>query len=267
MAANDRNARKRAKTTRVPKSGVTNPTVDKKRNAAIKPLRSEARDGRGRSASAGSKVSKPAVRIGLRGSVVRNSDQREEQRRQILDAAGRVFARKSYLGATMDDIAAELGGSKGILYYQFTSKQDLIVETRRETAGRAAQRLEAIAAGPEPVEQRMELALRDLIAANFSDLSRHVILTPVTMGLDKVHAAQVRAIERRYEDVMVGLLEEGAAEGVFIACDTNVMAFTLIRACLSPAWWYREGGGSTQNEVTEIVSGLLMRGLKPVTTS
>ena len=61
------------------------------------------------------------TKIGLRGSVVRNPEQRAEQRRQILAAAGRVFARKGYEAAKMDDIAAEMGGSKGILYYQFKS--------------------------------------------------------------------------------------------------------------------------------------------------
>ena len=48
------------------------------------------------------------ARIGLRGSVVRNPELREEQRRHILDAASRVFARKGYAGATMDEIAAEM---------------------------------------------------------------------------------------------------------------------------------------------------------------
>lgn len=203
------------------------------------------------------------ARIGLRGSVVRNPELREEQRRHILDAASRVFARKGYAGATMDEIAAEMGCSKGILYYQFQSKQELIVATRRETSGAAAQRLEAIAALDLPVEQRMELALRDLIAANFHELSRHVIKTPVTMGLDEAHAAEVRVIERRYENVMVALLEEGVPQGVFVSCNPHVMAFTLIRACLSPAWWYREGGGATEGEIADTVAGLLMRGLKP----
>lgn len=220
-------------------------------------------EGRKRSASTSTATSKSATRIGLRGSVVRNPEQREEQRRQILATASRVFARKSYVGATMDDIAAEMGASKGILYYQFQSKQELIVETRRETSGGATQRLEAIANQPVSVEERMDLALRDLVAANFEELSRHVILTPVTMGLDKEHAAEIRSIERRYENVMISLLEEGISQGVFIACNPTVMAFTLIRACLSPAWWYREGRGATKEEVTHTVVGLLMRGLKP----
>lgn len=198
---------------------------------------------------------------GLRGSVVRNPEQREEQRRQILAAASRVFARKGYDGATMDDIAAEMGASKGILYYQFESKQDLIVETRREASGPAAVRLEEIIARPLPVRERMELALRDLIATNFDDLNRHVIVTSITIGLDRPRVAEVRAIERRYERALMALLEEGMAAGLFVRGDLKVVAFTLIQSCLSPARWFHDGAGVDEKAVTDVVAGMAMRSL------
>lgn len=207
-----------------------------------------------------------APRFGLRGSVVRNPEQREEQRQQILAAAARVFARQGYDRTTMDDIAAEMGGSKGILYYQFQSKQDLIVETRRATSGGAAERLEAIAARPLPPLERMELAVSDLIATNFNELSRHVILTSVTLGLDKPHAAKVRTIERRYEKALIGLIEEGMASGVFASGNAKVVALTIIQTCLSPARWYREGKGASANEVAGIVSDMVMRSLRPLSS-
>lgn len=201
------------------------------------------------------------AQIGLRGSVVRNPEQRREQRRQILAAASKVFARKGYAAATMDDIAAEMGCSKGILYYQFQSKQDLIVETRREASGGAAARLETIAKQPFPVRERVEQAIRDLVGTNFDELSRYVIRTPTLIGLDETHAAEVRAIERRYETSLIALLEEGMAQGVFVRCNAKVMAFTVIQTCLSLATWYREGGDITQQEATDVVVGMLMRGL------
>jgi AcrR family transcriptional regulator len=201
-------------------------------------------------------------RVGLRGSVVRNPEQRDEQYRQILAAAGVVFARKGYKGATMDDIAAEMNSSKGILYYQFRSKQDLIVETRREASGGAAARLEEIAARPLPVLERLELAVRDLIATNFDAFSRHVITTSIRLGLDRAHVRQVRAIERQYERALMGLLKEGVAEGLFVADDPKVLAFSVIQTCLTPARWYRKGGGASQEQVTETVAGLVMRGLR-----
>lgn len=199
------------------------------------------------------------VKIGLRGSVIRNPEQRAEQRRQILLAAGKVFARKGYAAAKMDDIAAEMGGSKGILYYQFKSKQDVIVETRREASGSAADKLQEIVARPLPVLERLELAMRHLIGTTFEELARHVILTPVTIGLDKEHMAAVREVERRYEALLIALLEEGMRKGVIVPCNAKVMAFTMIRTAMSPASWFHEDGEASKEQTIEIVTGMLMR--------
>ncbi|MGO4436740.1 TetR/AcrR family transcriptional regulator [Rhizobium sp. RAF56] len=50
---------------------------------------------------------------------------RIERERRILDAALKVFADKGYVGASMDDIAAEAGLSKPTVYQYFPSKDEL----------------------------------------------------------------------------------------------------------------------------------------------
>jgi AcrR family transcriptional regulator len=46
-------------------------------------------------------------------------------REQLLAAASRVFARSGYHSASMSEIAAEAGFSKGALYWSFASKEEL----------------------------------------------------------------------------------------------------------------------------------------------
>jgi AcrR family transcriptional regulator len=46
-------------------------------------------------------------------------------REQLLTAASRVFARRGYHGASISEIAAEAGFSKGALYWNFANKEDL----------------------------------------------------------------------------------------------------------------------------------------------
>ena len=48
-----------------------------------------------------------------------------ETRQLILDAAYQVFSEKGYGQATVDDIIAVCGVSKGALYHHFASKQEL----------------------------------------------------------------------------------------------------------------------------------------------
>ena len=49
----------------------------------------------------------------------------QENRRQILESAERVFARKGFDGANMREIAAAAGVNKFMLYYHFEDKQTL----------------------------------------------------------------------------------------------------------------------------------------------
>jgi len=50
-----------------------------------------------------------------------------ERRQQILSAAMNCFLAKGYHRATMDDIVAESGLSKGTLYWYFKSKKELFL--------------------------------------------------------------------------------------------------------------------------------------------
>ncbi len=53
---------------------------------------------------------------------------KEAAKTKIIQAARKVFAEKGYHDTTMDDIAKEIGVSKGALYSYFKSKEDLLKE-------------------------------------------------------------------------------------------------------------------------------------------
>jgi AcrR family transcriptional regulator len=52
---------------------------------------------------------------------------REMTRRHLMDAAATVFARDGFHGASLDDVAALAGFTKGAVYSNFTSKDDLFL--------------------------------------------------------------------------------------------------------------------------------------------
>ncbi len=53
---------------------------------------------------------------------------REAAKTKIIDAARTVFAKQGYHDATMDDVAKEVGVSKGALYSYFKSKEEMLKE-------------------------------------------------------------------------------------------------------------------------------------------
>jgi TetR/AcrR family transcriptional regulator, fatty acid metabolism regulator protein len=56
-----------------------------------------------------------------------------DRRRELLDAAVRVFARQGFHSARVGDIAEEAGVAHGLLYHYFRSKEDVLETIFRET--------------------------------------------------------------------------------------------------------------------------------------
>ena len=75
-------------------------------------------------------------------------------RDQLVEAAARVFARKGFDSASMEDIAAEVGVLQGSLYYHVSSKAELLFlvqrrHTLRESNGHSDGRLAEL---PQAIE-------------------------------------------------------------------------------------------------------------------
>lgn len=87
-----------------------------------------------------------------------------ETRRQLLDAAARQFARLGYRGVSLDAVAATAGYSKGAVYANFESKEDLLLqllaehmETKMQTLERVLQPGALDGAGLENLDQTLSL--------------------------------------------------------------------------------------------------------------
>jgi AcrR family transcriptional regulator len=65
--------------------------------------------------------------------------QREERQAQILQAAAAAFARTGFAGTSMDDVAAEAGITRLIVYRHFDSKEDLYRSVLTQVTGRLSE--------------------------------------------------------------------------------------------------------------------------------
>lgn len=74
----------------------------------------------------------------------RRDEQRERTREELLDAAGFVFAKHGYHGASVDQVAEAAGFTKGAVYSNFRSKQDLFLELLERQVDRSVEALERV---------------------------------------------------------------------------------------------------------------------------
>jgi AcrR family transcriptional regulator len=139
-----------------------------------------------------------------------------DKRRQILDAAIRVFATRGFHACRVSDVADEAGVAYGLVYHYFGSKEEILNTLFTE---RWQIMLDAIA----EIDKQQEVPARDklyLVASFIIDSYRHepdlmkVIIVEVTRAANSFGREHLAKIREAYE--MIGQIVEGAQrEGVF----------------------------------------------------
>ncbi len=90
------------------------------------------------------------------------SSLRQEQqaltRRRLLDAAGAVFARRGFHGASVEEIAREAGASTGAVYSNFAGKEDLFLALFEESVAADIAAYTELSASGETLEERTRTA-------------------------------------------------------------------------------------------------------------
>lgn len=157
---------------------------------------------------------------------------REATRNEIVQAAAKVFARKGYHAASMDDIVAESRLSKGALYGYFDSKEDLFLAVHDSVLDFDLERfiaaMPAAASMTEMLMKAGELAIRS-IARRDRDILRvsyeFWTSAPRIKKLQRYYAE----LDHRNHRLLVGLLREGMSRGEFRAdLDPESLAWSLI---------------------------------------
>src|SRR4051812_39543594 len=86
----------------------------------------------------------------------------DERRAQLLEVGQKMFAERPYDEVAIEEVAAAVGISKGLLYHYFPSKRDFYVEIVRQAAAELLRRTE-----PGEIPSIEDLRTRFLIYFNY----------------------------------------------------------------------------------------------------
>ena len=137
----------------------------------------------------------------------------EERRRQILDAAVRVFARTGYHGSRVGDIAEEAGVAHGLLYHYFTSKEAVLQTIFRENWGALIERFRAVEAADEPAHEKLEGIAKILLRTWRNDPALVTVMVREVARSQQLQG-QVEEVREAFA-IVERVIEEGQATGAF----------------------------------------------------
>lgn len=187
------------------------------------------------------------------------------KRKQILDAAAKVLARRGYAGAQMSEIAEEAGTQSGSLYYHFESREELIEEVLREGVTSAFARtrrvVDALPVRVSPRE-RLEAAVRAHLRFQLieSDYARAAVRS-IGQYPDDMWArvnAQFRAYGKFFDGLIVAAIQAGQIES---EVDRSALRMLILGAANWAPEWYRSDGPSSVEEIADLLVRLVFRGV------
>jgi AcrR family transcriptional regulator len=191
-----------------------------------------------------------------------------ERRAEIIATAARIFREKGFHGASLADVAECLGTDRASLYYYIGSKDELFHEIVRDAGEAVTQQAEAIRDGAGTAVDKLNRLISSLMAA----YSAHYpyLFVYIQEDLSKVAdgrsawARQMTAINKRYEDAVIGIVESGFEDGsIRPTGPARVIAYGVIGMVNWTHRWYREGasGMPSAAEIGQTFSEMVLKGL------
>ena len=186
----------------------------------------------------------------------------------IRAAAFAQFAERGYPVVTVRDIMKACGLTQGALYNHFKSKDellhDIITSTQSELERICQQAVKE--AGDDP-RAKLAAFVRVYVVRHCRLRVEALVANRELSWLDGPRVTDIRRSRRAIRDILVGVLTEGLARGVFDPPqidgrrDLKAVAMALLDQCTHVSMWYTPGRGMTEEQMARLYAEMALRAM------
>ena len=196
-----------------------------------------------------------------RGAQNTQTSRKFRRRDEILRAATDLFSEKGYHEVTMEEIAEEMGVSKGTIYNYFSSKENLYLEILKGSF----EAIEALLHEEVENSDPAPLKLRKLLTTIFTFYRRNLkvlrILSRDETHLLKEHFELTEKWRARRVRLYEKIIEKGIDEGNFVRQNPRLRALMLygaVGAVMVHHDFSMDAGEVADAVFSQLASGLLV---------
>lgn len=195
----------------------------------------------------------------------------EDGRMAILEAAGRAFATRGYLATSIDAIADELGATKGRVYHYYRGKAEVFLDVVVSGMNELIDEITPLATGPgTPPERLFAMAHRHAELMMIHHSPQRVSVQAVEMRTVpeiRLHSDlldEVFDLRRRYEQLFVDIVEQGAEAGDFEVEDSNLAVKSALGSLNWIPIWYSPDRAEAEDvpRVAKTFATFIVNGLR-----
>jgi AcrR family transcriptional regulator len=193
-------------------------------------------------------------------------------RSRILDAAAEAFMANGFATTTIDDIARDVGATKGLVYYHFRSKFDIFLAVYGEGMRRVRERVEPHAEGTGTgCDRLVAMSIAHLLNL-MEDLAYHHVVHQAVRGEASVALKDrqrdallaLNRLRKDYEQMFHRVVVDGIDDGSLRRVDPTLATRTLLSNLNAVDAWYRRVDGQVGDELHDLarrIVDLLVGGL------
>lgn len=191
----------------------------------------------------------------------------EKRRKEISEAAARVFNRRGFRGTTISAVAEELSIDRASLYYYISSKEELFDELVREVSEDNVAMARKIQSSKQAPPDKLRELILELMRAYARSYPLLFIYIRENLGevADKRSswAQYMKQINRDYDNAVISIIEEGYEDGSFENVgDAKIVAYGIIGMVGWTNRWFKPGRGKADaDEVARIYADMVIGGM------
>lgn len=157
---------------------------------------------------------------------------KEERRAEILAAARKVFAKRGYHQATVDDIVAEAGVARGTFYLYFDDKRGVLGELIERFSARINVAIMRIVTDDptRSVDEQVLENIRGILVIALKERAMTKILFTDAVGVDPDFDRKLRVLYDELVQLLTESLADGQARGIVRDGEPRVMSYMLVGA-------------------------------------
>jgi AcrR family transcriptional regulator len=149
-----------------------------------------------------------------------SDEYKENKRQELLASAMSCFAEKGYQAATIDDIVAHSGMSKGAVYNYFKSKEEIYLTLRDQATQRNFEKLKREIDNKSSAKEKLAQVFSiysDIAYMDQSFLDRHCVQIEFYMNASRHEELNERMREngKVFRGFLIDIVEEGKRTGEF----------------------------------------------------
>lgn len=199
----------------------------------------------------------------------------DQARHQILDAAAEVFQLRGFDRATIDDIAEEIGATKGRVYYYYRSKFDIYLAVYEEGMKIVRQVVEPFSTGVGTGAERLTAMSEAHLANLMQNLGYHNAIHQGVPGQrfaalkerQREVLETINGLREEYEVMFRQVLEDGVADASIRDGDRRLMTRVLLSSLNSTAMWFRPREGQDEAEIRALAATIVAQVVGGITTA